>query len=95
LLILLPYCQKYTPTDCFLGDFSEGGLVCLALFFFFIFVVFSVECDNEECDNLNVKVIMKGGKGDVAWQHTQMFRTSLDDASFIGLDILVELKEKS
>ena len=59
------------------------------------FIVFSIECDdNAECESLNVKFIMKGGKGDIAWQHTQMFRSSLDDVSFIGLDILVELKGK-
>ncbi|XP_070567617.1 peptide-N(4)-(N-acetyl-beta-glucosaminyl)asparagine amidase-like [Ptychodera flava] len=37
---------------------------------------------------------MHGGRGDIAWQHTQLFRQSMDDQSVFPLDIRITLREK-
>ena len=43
---------------------------------------------------LTLSAYLKGGKGSVSWQHTQLFRCSLEDDSFIGFDVNMTLKEK-
>lgn len=35
---------------------------------------------------------MSGGDGDVAWQHTQLFRQSLDDHEY-PMEIIITLKD--
>ncbi|XP_066934387.1 peptide-N(4)-(N-acetyl-beta-glucosaminyl)asparagine amidase-like [Clytia hemisphaerica] len=47
-----------------------------------------------EDEHVTITAHLSGGKGDVAWQHTQLFRTSLDVSDYIGLEIDVELDEK-
>ena len=36
---------------------------------------------------------LSGGKGDVAWQHAQLFRQSIDSYTEYPLDILITLKD--
>ena len=47
-----------------------------------------------ETDHIRISVNMREGKGDVAWQHTQLFRTALEAEDFTGLDIDIALEEK-
>lgn len=44
---------------------------------------------------LKLTATISGGKGDVAWQHAQIFRQSFSSQSEYPLDILVSMKEPS
>ena len=37
---------------------------------------------------------MRGGKGDVAWQHTQLFRQGMAETDIFPLDIKITLKKQ-
>jgi peptide-N4-(N-acetyl-beta-glucosaminyl)asparagine amidase len=37
---------------------------------------------------------MRRGKGDVAWQHTQLFRQSMGDSSAAPFDIKIHLRKQ-
>lgn len=43
---------------------------------------------------ITLAVILKGGKGDVAWQHAQLFRQKLDDVTTCGLDIIISYRKR-
>ena len=42
---------------------------------------------------LTLTAHMRGGKGDVAWQHTQLFRQEMSDTKLYPLDIKITLKK--
>ena len=37
---------------------------------------------------------MRRGKGDVAWQHTQLFRQSMNDSSIAPFDIKIHFRKQ-
>ena len=43
------------------------------------------------CSHFTLTVSMSGGRGDVAWQHTQLFRQKSDDRS-ASLKLKIHLK---
>ncbi|KAL5004691.1 hypothetical protein ScPMuIL_018147 [Solemya velum] len=50
--------------------------------------------DLDGCNDVCLTAMMRGGKGDIAWQHTQLFRQSLQDKQSFPLDIKIHLKPK-
>ena len=67
----------------------------------FIFVVYSPLTGQESTissvlsgsKTLKLTATISGGKGDVAWQHAQLFRQSFDSQSEYPLDIAVFFRE--
>ena len=67
----------------------------------FIFVVYSLLTGQESTissalsgsKTLKLTATISGGKGDVAWQHAQLFRQSFDSQSEYPLDIAVFFRE--
>ena len=45
--------------------------------------------------SLTLQVSMSGGKGNLAWQHTQLFRTKMDDNETTQFRLIIQLKEVS
>ena len=46
--------------------------------------------------SLTLQVSMSGGKGNLAWQHTQLFRTKMDDSELSNqFRLIIQLKEVS
>ena len=63
---------------------------------FLFYIKYSVYLSDEFCgedDHLEITALLKDGKGSNAWQHTQLFRTSLEKENFIGFDIDISLEE--
>ncbi|XP_062574354.1 peptide-N(4)-(N-acetyl-beta-glucosaminyl)asparagine amidase-like [Saccostrea cucullata] len=48
--------------------------------------------DLSGADEMTLTAMLSGGKGDVAWQHTQLFRQKMDNSIFHPLDIKVYFK---
>ena len=44
------------------------------------------------CRSVHLKASLSGGQGDVAWQHTQLFRMGLNDHDTYPLDIVIHLR---
>ncbi|XP_072034952.1 peptide-N(4)-(N-acetyl-beta-glucosaminyl)asparagine amidase-like isoform X2 [Amphiura filiformis] len=44
--------------------------------------------------SINLKASLSGGQGDVAWQHTQLFRMGLNDHNTYPFEIVVHLREQ-
>ena len=42
--------------------------------------------------NLTLKATLSGGKGDVNWQHAQLFRTEMDKSEAMQLKFVIKLK---
>ncbi|EDV26937.1 uncharacterized protein TRIADDRAFT_22754 [Trichoplax adhaerens] len=52
-----------------------------------------IECPEvHDCQEVTLTAFLSGGKGDVAWQHTQLFRQSINNKNEYLLDIQLELK---
>ena len=41
----------------------------------------------EGSDHFELKAVLSGGTGDLAWQHAQLFRSHLDDKETPGFDL--------
>ncbi|XP_077997764.1 peptide-N(4)-(N-acetyl-beta-glucosaminyl)asparagine amidase-like [Glandiceps talaboti] len=50
--------------------------------------------DLEGAKSVTMTAEMSGGRGNIAWQHTQLFRQSVDEISHFPLDIKITLREK-
>lgn len=63
-------------------------------FFFLFFIddeVHSVD-DLVGNESFTITAILTGGKGDIAWQHTQLFRQSTNDGDEYPFEINIELQ---
>ena len=48
--------------------------------------------DFEGMSSMTLTVNLSGGKGDVAWQHTQLFRQSMEEKDSSPLEIIINFK---
>jgi peptide-N4-(N-acetyl-beta-glucosaminyl)asparagine amidase len=49
--------------------------------------------DFQGCSQLEFNAQLKGGMGDSAWQHAQLFRQNVNDKDY-PLDIIIRLKKQ-
>ena len=62
--------------------FDAQLIIFKSLFNFNIFLGVTMKTEEfNGAKNLLLKVQMSKGKGDLAWQHTQLFRTNLEDSN--------------
>lgn len=61
------------------------------------FIIFTAEeiTTQEFCGNstFTIKSVFKGGRGDCAWQHAQLFRQSINDKNY-PFHIIITFKNK-
>ena len=65
----------------------------LQMFYFSGIMLKSEELSGSK--SLSLQVSMSGGKGNLAWQHTQLFRTKMDDNETTQFRLIIQLKEVS
>ncbi len=72
--------------------FVSQELQCLSLFTFSDGAFTRIR-DVSGSSTVTLTAHMRGGKGSVAWQHTQLFRQTLDEREVYPLDIKIALRK--
>lgn len=48
----------------------------------------------EGSDCVQIKAVLKGGKGECAWQHTQLFRQSISNCKDYPFRVIINFRNK-